>query len=230
MRRENHDTAIKGMLLVVASFLLIVLIYSSITEVDLFAKPPPKVTMTCYKSTPTAPGAASAETCCQYVSGMSPYCSKCQYRADGSALSCINFYPSGLQRGSPSAGTALPPSLGTVLPSSGNNTGLASNGQTGPPNHLGTVLPSVSNNNTGTPPALTVTKEHNTASPNALSSAGNTGNPNTNTGHHHKNEQNGGGTASTGNTQSGSTNNNPSSGEGNNGKSDNSNNNENSKK
>ena len=57
--------------------------------------------------------------------------------------------------------------LGTALPPS-NNTGGINNGQTFPPNRLGNALPP--SNNTGAPPALSVTKEHNLASPKILNS------------------------------------------------------------
>jgi hypothetical protein len=216
----------KIVVFVVASLLTMILIYSSTT--DAIAKPK-HIDMLCRDATPTAPGAVKAEVCCQIINGNISVCNKCQYDANGNDVGgCVNFYP---QRQMPGSSSTLPPaSAGNFFPSSGNNTGGTTNGQTGPPNRLGTVLPSGNNNNTGTPPALTVTKEHNTASPNVLSSTENS-NPNTSTGqgqqssghHHHKGEQNGGGTSSTGNTQSGSTNNNPSSGGNNNGKNDNSN-------
>jgi hypothetical protein len=67
-----------------------------------------------------------------------------------------------------------------------------------PPGTIGSatnVLPP-SGNSTGTPPTLTITKEHNAASPNVFSSAGNATNPSNNTStlklspltgqHHHK--------------------------------------------
>lgn len=220
---RDHDSASKGFLLVVVTFLLIVLIYSSITEVDIFAKP--KASYQCF--TTTKGSGFYSEVCCQFINGNPIGCSQCWYDADGNAVgSCYNWTP---KTGQPVMGNSTAPA-GTLLPPSGNNTSGVTNGQTGPPNRLGTLLPSGSNNDTGTPPALTVTKEHNTASPNVLSSTENS-NPSTSTGqgeqslghHHHKGEQNGGGTSSTGNTQSGSTNNNPSSEGNNNRKSDNSN-------
>lgn len=148
-------------------------------EFDVIAKPPKHIDTLCRDATPTAPGAVKAQICCNVVNGVIQMCNKCQYDANDNAIdsACINFYP---ERQMPGGNTTLPPpSLGTVLPSSGNNTGLMTNGQTGPPNHLGTVLSSGSNNNTSTLPTKTITKEHNTASPNVLSS---TGNPTTNTG------------------------------------------------
>jgi hypothetical protein len=212
----------KVIVLAVASLLTVILIYSSITEFDVVAKPK-HIDNLCRDATPTIKGAVKAEVCCQIINGQISVCIKCQYDAnDNSVGSCINFYP---ERQTPGGSSTLPPTFAGSSLSSGNNTGGITNGQTGPPNHLGTV-PS-SNNNTVTPPALTLTKEHNTASPSVPSSENS--NPSTNTGqdqqssgHHHKGEQNGGGTSSTGNTQSG--NNNPSSGESTNGKNDNSNN------
>jgi hypothetical protein len=217
---------------VLTSILTVILIYSSITEFHAIAKPK-HIDMLCRDATPTAPGAVKAEVCCQIINGNISVCTKCQYDAnDNNVGSCINFYP---QRQMPGGSSTLPPTFAGGSLSSGNNTGGAINGQTGPPRNLGTELPLGSNNNTGTPPALTVTKEHNTASPNVLSSTGNS-NPSASngqsqqpSGHHHKGEQNGGGTSSTGNSLSGGTNNNPSSGGSNNGKSD-SGNNKNSKK
>ena len=220
---------------VLTSILTVILIYSSITEFHVIAKPK-HIDMLCRDATPTAPGAIKAEVCCQIINGSISVCTKCQYDSNGNDVGgCINFYP---QRQMPGGSSTLPPTFAGGSLSSGNNTGGVTNGQTGPPNRLGTVLPSGNNNNTGTSTALTATKEHNTASPNVLSSTGNTGNPSTNDGqnqnqqpseHHHKGEQNGG-TSSNGNSQRGNTNNNPSSGGSNNGKSDNSNNNKNSKK
>jgi hypothetical protein len=218
---------------VLASILTVILIYSSITEFHVIAKPPKHIDFLCRDATPTAPGAVKAEVCCQIINGNIAGCTKCQYDANGNDVGgCVNFYP---ERQMPGGSSTLPPTFAGGSLSSGNNTGGVTNGQTGPPNRLGTVLPSGTNNNTGTPPALTVTKEHNTASPNVLSSTGSS-NPSASngqgqqpSGHHHKDEQNGGGTSSTGNSQSGSTNNNPSSGGSNNGKSD-SGNNKNNKK
>lgn len=225
----------KIVVFVVVSLLTMILIYSSIT--DAIAKPK-HIDMLCRDATPTAPGAVKAEVCCQIINGNISVCNKCQYDANGNDVGgCINFYP---QRQMPGGSSTLPATFAGGSLFSGNNTGVVTNGQAGPPNRLGTVLPSSNNNNTGTPPASTSTKEHNTASSNILSLTGNTGNPSTNNGqnqnqqtsehHHHKSGQNGVGTPSTGNTQSGSTNNNHSSGGSNNGKSDNSNNNKNSKK
>jgi hypothetical protein len=111
--------------------------------------------------------------------------------------------PSGNHTGTVTNG---PPRLGTVLPPSGNNTGtpgktsifnpirnttnaLSGNNNTGtlPPGSIIKVPPgtvgSATNpsNTTGTSPTLSITKEHNPASPNVLSLAGNTTNPSNNT-------------------------------------------------
>jgi uncharacterized membrane protein YgcG len=173
--RKNHD----DMLLVTASLLLIVLIYSSVSEVDIFARPP-KVTMDCFKTGPTLTGAAYAETCCQSVGGKTSYCVTCEYDANGNGVgACIG---SAYRTRQPIMGNSTAPA-GTLLPPSGNNSGTVTNG----PPHLGTVLPSGSNNNTGTPPAKIITKEHNAASPNVISS---TGNPSANTGQNQQNSEN----------------------------------------
>jgi hypothetical protein len=214
-------TSRKTLVFVVATLLTVILIYSSITKFDVIAKPPKHIDFLCRDATPTAPGAVKAEVCCQIINGNIAGCTKCQYDAnDHDVGGCVNFYP---ERQMPGGNSTLPPpSLGTVLPSSGNNTGLISNGQTGPPNHLGTALPSSGNNtHTGALPASTVTKEHNTSSPKLLNSAENPANQQTSGHHRHKGEQNSG-TSSIGNSQSGSssnsgnTNSNPSSGESNN--------------
>lgn len=175
----------------VTSFLLVTLIYGQITNFEVSARPPKHIDNLCRDATPTAPGAVTAQVCCQIINGVITVCNKCQYDANGNTVEsgCINFYP---ERQMPGGNSTLPPiSAGTSLSSSDNNTGLT-NGQTGPPNHLGTVLPSSGNNtNTGTSPTSTITKEHNTSSPKLLSSTGNPTNPSNNnqqtSGHHHHN-------------------------------------------
>ena len=162
--------------LVVISFLLVILIYSSVAEVDIFAKQ--KITMECFKTGPSSsfPGAAYAETCCQSVPGKGTYCVTCGYDANGNGVgTCVgSTYKTGTSPNPPSAGTLLP----------GNSTGGVTNGQTGPP-RLGTVLPTQNNTNTGTLPAQTITKEHNPSSPNLLSSGANPSNNQQPSGHHH---------------------------------------------
>lgn len=204
----------------VASLLTVILIYSSITEVEVIARPK-HIDNLCREATPTIKGAVKAEVCCQIINGSISVCIKCQYDAnDNTVGSCINFYP---ERQIQGGNSALPPTSAGASFSS-NNTGLITNGQTGPPSRLGNVHPSGSNNNTGTPPANIITKEHNPPSPKVLSSTGNSENPigqNQRTSGHH----NHGGISSTENSQSGSTNSNPSTGSGSSGKSIKSNNN-----
>jgi hypothetical protein len=205
--RELHSYSLKRNLLgraavlVVISFLLFILIYSSVIQVDMFAKP--KITMTCTKGTPSLSarlaGAVFSEVCCQSVPGAEVYCVNCDYDANGNSVGdCTRYYPKTVQTGPIGP---QPPSTGTALPPSGNHTGTV----TTRPSHLGTVLPP--SNSTSTPgktiifnpirnatnaapgntsngtlppggggplPAQTITKEHNPASPNVFSPAGNT--------------------------------------------------------
>ncbi|NAL78519.1 hypothetical protein [Nitrososphaera sp. AFS] len=201
----------------VASVLTVILIYSSITEVEVIARPK-HIDNLCREATPTIKGAVKAEVCCQIINGSISVCIKCQYDAnDNSVGSCINFYPERQVQG---GNSALPPTSAGASFSSSNNTGLITNGQTIPPSRLGNVHPSGSNNNTGTQPANIITKEHNPASPKVLSSTGNAGNPmgqnQRTSGHQNQQSEN---------SQSGSTNSNPSSGSGSSGKSIKSNNN-----
>lgn len=205
------------MTLPIVLLIVVVLICGSSSSVS--ARPPKPGPIKCYGYGENAVGGppstpANRITCCQdftYSTGVTKtYCTDCDNTQPPS--NCSPRY----QLASTNA-----------LPSSGNNTRTITNGQTGSPNRLGTVLPSGSNN-TGAPPALSITKEHNTASPNVLSSSGN---PSTNTGsttnqnqqtsgHHHKGEPNEG-TSSAENSQGsssndGNTNSNPSSGRGDN--------------
>ena len=166
----------------VTSVLLVTLIYGQITNFEVSARPPKHIDNLCRDATPTAPGAVTAEVCCQIINGVITVCNKCQYDANGNTVAsgCINFYP---ERQMPGGNSTLPPTSagGLSLSSSGNNTGLITNGQTRPPNHLGTVLHSLGNNtNTGTPPASTVTKEHNPSAPKLFSSTSKSTNPSNN--------------------------------------------------
>jgi len=131
----------KAIVLVVISFLVVILIYSSVTEVDIFAKP--KISYQCFKITTTSP--FYSEVCCQFISGNPVQCSRCWYDADGNAVgsSCESWTP---KTGQPVMGNSTAPA-GTLLPPSGNNTGGITNGQTGLPGRLGTLLPP--GNNTG---------------------------------------------------------------------------------
>jgi hypothetical protein len=164
----------------VTSFLLVTLIYDQINNLEVSARPPKHIDNLCRDATPTAPGAVTAQVCCQVINGAISVCTKCQYDADGKDVGgCINFYP---ERQMPGGNSTLPPtSAGASLSSSGNNTGLKTNGQTGPPNHLGSMLHSSGNNtNTRTPPASTVTKEHNPSAPKLFSSTSKPTNPSNN--------------------------------------------------
>ena len=147
----------KSVVLVVASFLVVVLIYGPTVT---FAKP--KLgPITCH----TGQGLPSGKTeCCQptlsSVTGrvLLVYCTTCDDTTPPS--NCSSRYLT---------------SIGNVLPPSGNNTGPITNGQTGLPSRVGNALPP--GNNTGT------LGETNTFNPirnatNTLPPSGNnTGNP-----------------------------------------------------
>jgi hypothetical protein len=214
-----------AVVLVVISFLLVILIYSSVAKFDVFAKPR-KTSITC-TSTNTS-STDYTEKCCWYewnddpnqFTGAVHMCQVCEHVGDY-AVYCDPPYAGSRTAAPPVSG--LPPSAGSAQPPSGNNTGGITNGQTGPPNRLGTFFPSTNNsggitngqmglpsrlgnalppvnnastsfnprstiktpptstfspattgnvanpgnnnNNTSTPPALSITKEHNLASP-----------------------------------------------------------------
>jgi hypothetical protein len=106
----------KAAVLVVVSFLLVILIYSSVAQFDVFARPK-NIEMLCHDATPTIKGAVTAEVCCQHINGAITVCNKCQYDANGKTVgSCINFYPEGQMPGGNSTG---PPT--NVLPPGDNN-------------------------------------------------------------------------------------------------------------
>jgi uncharacterized membrane protein YgcG len=174
-------TSRKTLVFVVASLLTVILIYGSVAQFQVFAKPKTGsqscINLGAVYSARTN-GMAFGQRCCSTSVGLFSVMTVCQtcYYGDSSYTFQITCDPP--ESRSQGGNSTLPPSLGTVLPSSGNNTMGLTNGQPSLPGRLGTVLPS-SGNNTGTLPAQTITKEHNTASPNVLSS---TGNPTTNTG------------------------------------------------
>lgn len=211
--------ASKAVVLVVASFLLVVLILSLYSI--------PKASALLNKATSCSPiSGIHLIQCCQTISDTGGAVVKvtCTICNDTEPPSNCGppFTP---QEGQ--TGPINPPTSGT-LPV--NNTGVT-NGQTGPPNRLGILLPPSGNNtgspgktsifnppnttnalpgnnsaatlppgsiikvppgtigsgtnpsnSTGTPPSLTISKEHNPASPNVLSLAGNATNPSNNTG------------------------------------------------
>jgi hypothetical protein len=110
----------KAVVIVVASFLLAILIYSAVAQFDVSARKPKQINNFCNPSTPTISGAVKAETCCQAINGVYTFCIKCQYDAnDNTVGSCISFYPNRLAANS----TALPAQAGGELPPPSNNTG-----------------------------------------------------------------------------------------------------------
>jgi len=118
----------KAVVIVVVSFLLVVLIYSSVAQFDVSARKPKQINNFCNPSTPTITGAVKAETCCQAINGVYTFCTKCQYDANGNNVGgCINFYPSRLAANS----TGLPTPAGNALPPPGNNTGTPGKTNTG---------------------------------------------------------------------------------------------------
>lgn len=100
----------KAIVLVVISFLLVILIYSSVTEVDIFARPP-KASYQCFKINTTSP--FYSEVCCQWINGNPVGCSQCWYDANGNSVgSCYNWTP---KTGQPVMGNSSAPA-GTLLP------------------------------------------------------------------------------------------------------------------
>lgn len=137
---QNNFMPSKAVVLVVASFLVAILIYSSVSQFDVSARKPKNIDNLCRDATPTISGAVKAEVCCQIINGNITVCIKCQYDAnDNSVGSCINFYPSRLTANS----TGLPASAGSALPPSGNNTGTPGKTSTGtlPPGSIIKVPP-----------------------------------------------------------------------------------------
>src|SRR5690242_21960995 len=104
---------------VLTSILTVILIYSSITESAVIAKPK-HIDNLCRDATPTIKGTVKAEVCCQIINGQTSVCIKCQYDAnDNTVGSCINFYP---ERQMPGGSSTLPPTFAGSSLSSGNNT------------------------------------------------------------------------------------------------------------
>jgi hypothetical protein len=140
----------KAVVLFVISFLLVILIYDSVAEFQVFAKPKITFLRTCYKSTADVSGATSASVCCwnTYTNGKltDQLCQKCNYDSSGNTVDCRQYTPARTIGNS----TGLPGRLGTLLPAS-NNTGGLTNGQSGLPNRLGSALP-VNNKHWYTPP------------------------------------------------------------------------------
>lgn len=205
----------KAIVFVVASFLGATLIFSLYSVPTTVLAKSTKGPITC-RPLYTLAGNAPHVQCCQtttFPSGFrSTSCTTCDNTQPPS--NCGPSYP-GRAGSNPTVG---PTQSGNGL----NSTGAKTNGQSGLPGHLGTVLPSSGSNNTntGTLPASTVTKEHNTSSPQVLSSTENPSNNQQTSGHHHHKGEPNGGTSSSGNT-----NNNLSNGGTSSGKSSNSNNN-----
>ena len=148
-------------ILVVISFLLLILIYSSVTKWDVFAN---------LTKTPPACSETKGESICCItytwtdssgrITDIQTRCTTCSLDSSGHVISCTTTITH------TNGQTGLPGRLG-ALPT-GNNTGGITNGQTGPPSRLGNALPPT--NNMGALPALTITKEHNLASPKILNS------------------------------------------------------------
>lgn len=248
----------KAVVLVVASFLLVVLVFS-LVSIPVFARRS-NGPITCHvPDIPYAPPLPPQIECCQTVTDSEgiaiTYCTLCDDTEPPS--NCSPRYT--VHQGTTTTGVPTPPTsgtlpvnntgvtngqpglpgrLGTVLPPSGNNTGSPgktsifnpignatnalpgnNNTMTLPPGSIIKVPPGTigsvtnSSNNTATSPPLTISKEHNPASPNLLSLTGNATNPSNNTGpvklsplttttsgghHHHKGSTSSGNTNSTG--------------------------------
>lgn len=149
--------------LVVMMFLLVILICSSVTKFEVFARPPATAT-SCVVVKPTAPGAVYAERCCDtttYFNSLgqpthsSTDCQVCQYSGGGSLVDCSTVFNTGNTGGF----NHVPP----------------------PTNALPTSSISPTGNNTSIPPALSITKEHNLGSPKGFSSPAQKQQPTTNT-------------------------------------------------
>jgi hypothetical protein len=129
----------KALVLAVASFLVVILIYGPIVTFEVFAKPPKLGPITCHTGQGLPPGQTE---CCQptlsSVTGrvLLVFCTTCDDTNPPS-----NCSPRYLTSGGAAQTNVLPPS--------GNNTGPITNGQTGLPSSLGNALPT--GNNTGTP-------------------------------------------------------------------------------
>jgi hypothetical protein len=114
-----------AVVLVVISFILVILIYSSVAKFDVFARTKTEYTG-CTKRDPTKSGATSAIECCwtntEYgksgrITAVYSTCQTCEYDANGNKIDCRNTSPSrstGLGNPPQSVGSAQPPS--TPLP------------------------------------------------------------------------------------------------------------------
>jgi hypothetical protein len=180
----------KAVVLVVASLLLAILIYSSVAQFDVFALHKVGTPNCSQIAKSTSLTTLTNIECCwtesDQFSSTSPeenvhvYCQNCYYNNDGSLYGCDPVKT--IVRTSGQTGI-----LGTTriltnaLPPSGNKTGTPPLGGIikVPPAATNALPPS--GNSTGTPPTLTITKEHNPASPNVFNLAKNTTNPNNNT-------------------------------------------------
>ena len=129
----------KALVLAVASFLVVILIYGPIVTFEVFAKPPKLGPITCHTGQGLPPGQTE---CCQptlsSVTGrvLLVFCTTCDDTSPPS-----NCSPRYVTTGGTARTNALPPS--------GNNTGPITNGQTGLPSSLGNALST--GNSTGTP-------------------------------------------------------------------------------
>ena len=116
-----------AVILVVISFLLVFMVYSSIAQFYSVSAKPPRRNFTCstYPVVPPRGGAISGQSCCQYINGKAVYCTSCEYDANGNQVGdCKSWTP----QQTPDGNTIVPPSLGTVFPPS-NNTGGITNGK-----------------------------------------------------------------------------------------------------
>ncbi len=93
------------------------MIYSSVANLDAFARKKITSINTCYKSTPDKAGASSADVCCTIFSSngqlLYSLCQKCNYGSDGNKIDCRNYTPRAGETGAVnpplSAGTEQPP-------------------------------------------------------------------------------------------------------------------------
>jgi hypothetical protein len=131
----NYAQHKEVVILVVVSFLLVMLIYSSVANFA-FARKKISSVNTCYKSTPDKPSATSADICCTmfYSNGKlsSSLCQKCNYDSDGNKIDC-RIYSTMAGPGSvappPSAGLLNARDTGTFNDTTtGNTTNLSNAG------------------------------------------------------------------------------------------------------
>ena len=92
----------EALILVILSFLLVILVYSSVAKFDTFARS--SITSTgCTKRDPTKPGATSASECCWLVTNYQAgkitnvysLCQACEYDSNGNKIDCRDTSPSG---------------------------------------------------------------------------------------------------------------------------------------